>query len=114
MNTCYEQCEREPQAAKGIQPHKMSERIRTATTTTIVRRYRNQQSISATVASAVWISKAASNKITAPSTDTEELREMKIEIGGFVLEVGVWILYVRAPALGELCWTPQFGLTANR
>jgi len=39
---------------------------------------------------------------------------MKIEIGGFVLEVGVWILYVRAPALGELCWTPQFGLTANR
>lgn len=39
---------------------------------------------------------------------------MRIKIGGFVLEVGVWMLYVRVPAIGEVCWTPQLGVTANR
>lgn len=39
---------------------------------------------------------------------------MTIKIGGFVLEVGVWTLYVRVPAVGELCWTPQLGVTTHR
>ncbi|MDI3512787.1 MAG: hypothetical protein PWP40_16 [Rhodocyclaceae bacterium] len=39
---------------------------------------------------------------------------MTIKIGGFVLEVGVWMLYVRVPAAGELCWTPQLGATIHR
>lgn len=62
----------------------------------------------------VWINKTASNRILTPSTDTTEQQGMKIKIGGFVLEVGVWMLYVRVPAIGEVCWTPQLGVTANR
>lgn len=39
---------------------------------------------------------------------------MAIKIGGFVLEVGVWMLYARLPTVGELCWTPQLGVTIHR
>lgn len=38
---------------------------------------------------------------------------MTITLGGFVLEVGVWLLYVRVPTVGELCWSPQDGLVTS-
>lgn len=51
---------------------------------------------------------------TRAALDTQKFGHAQIKIGGFVLEVGVWMLYVRVPAIGEVCWTPQLGVTANR
>ena len=83
-------------------------------TGSIATNYRNQQSINATVPVVVWISGTPAETITPPSTHTEEHQAMAIKIGGFVLEVGVWMLYVRLPTVGELCWTPQLGVTIHR
>ena len=94
----------------GVQLHRWSRPY----TGSIATNYQNQQSINATVTVVVWIRGTSTETIAPPSTDTEEYQAMTIKIGGFVLEVGVWMLYVRVPAAGELCWTPQLGATIHR